>query len=412
MLKSVEIKNYKSCLMTKFDLSVNPIALIGINGSGKTSILSAIRLLKIAFTERHIYRSHSKESLFETGIKAHFIVDDVSVLMRSVINYDFNSQTEEEVVDVETEWKIEGHENPKWYSIPIELLSGAPDYIFERSLQRKLSNKSRQIADYLSARKAFTQKQFSSIKAVVEYVRSINYYSATQFSNPQKCPTSVEMEERESKSSFRGFRINDSHGKYVLDVIKLQKENESKYSRYLNLIGPNGINLIDDLVFEELEFSSEEVSVKTGGTITKEKRKKIIVVPKITLGKKTLSFNQLSEGTFKTIALLFYAIQNENSLLLIEEPEVCVHHGLLKSVIEVIKNESNKKQILMSTHSDYVLDQLEPDNLVMVTRTNEKGTLARRVTKALSKNGYNALHQYLSEIGNLGEFWKEGGFDE
>jgi len=121
--------------------------------------------------------------------------------------------------------------------------------------------------------------------------------------------------------------------------------------------------------------------------------------------------NQLSEGTFKTLALLFYIINDVSELLLIEEPEVCIHHGLLDSIIELIKVQSKKKQIIISTHSDYVLDKLKPENVVLVSRDTDKGTIAKPLSKALSKNDYAALKSYLQDEGNLGEYWKLSEFE-
>ena len=93
-------------------------------------------------------------------------------------------------------------------------------------------------------------------------------------------------------------------------------------------------------------------------------RNKQLIVPYVGVDKTELSFNQLSEGTFKTIALIFYIITDKSNLLLIEEPEVCVHHGLLNSVMSLILLYSRRKQIIISTHSDFVLDKIELWNQV------------------------------------------------
>ena len=39
------------------------------------------------------------------------------------------------------------------------------------------------------------------------------------------------------------------------------------------------------------------------------------------------------------------------------------------------------------------------------------GTEVKNLSKFLSKNEFKALKEYLSESGNLGEYWKEGGFE-
>ena len=142
------------------------------------------------------------------------------------------------------------------------------------------------------------------------------------------------------------------------------------------------------------------------------KKLKKKVVPSIIIDNLNLSPNQLSEGTFKTLALVFYILNDDSNLLLIEEPEVCVHHGLLNSIIELIKIQSNFKQIIISTHSDFVLDKLEPENVVLVDKNRNKGTIAKSLFKTLSKNEFQALKDYLENSGNLGEYWKEGGFED
>ena len=66
---------------------------------------------------------------------------------------------------------------------------------------------------------------------------------------------------------------------------------------------------------------------------------------------------------------------------------------------------------VISTHSDYVIDKLTPENVVLVRKTKESGTVASSLPKSLSRNDFRALKEYLSESGNLGEYWKEGGFE-
>jgi len=181
------------------------------------------------------------------------------------------------------------------------------------------------------------------------------------------------------------------------------------YTRFVNTVNNDGIGLIDDLNFTTVDMPSSSYQVQSGGKIKKIERSRLLIVPSFTISGNILSPNQLSEGTLKTLALLFYVLTDESKLLLIEEPEVCIHHGLLNSIISLIKSQSKKKQIVLSTHSDFVLDQLKPENLLLVQRKGEDGTSANVLTKMLSQNDYKALRSYLEESGNLGEYWKEGG---
>ncbi|WP_374991952.1 AAA family ATPase [Burkholderia multivorans] len=121
-----------------------------------------------------------------------------------------------------------------------------------------------------------------------------------------------------------------------------------------------------------------------------------------------MTFNQLSEGTFKTLALAFYIITDSSRLLMVEEPEVCVHHGLLTRVVDTLKSYSKIKQTFISTHSDLLVDDLEPENIFVVDMIRN-GTRVKQLEDWLPKNAKIALHTYLAESGSLGEYWRSGG---
>jgi len=81
-----------------------------------------------------------------------------------------------------------------------------------------------------------------------------------------------------------------------------------------------------------------------------------------------------------------------------------------KAVIEVIKEYGRTKQIIFSTHSEAVVDSLQPDQLLLVNRYPKKGTIVTSLSKSMSKSGYQALKKYLSTVGSLGEYWRHSGF--
>jgi predicted ATPase len=176
------------------------------------------------------------------------------------------------------------------------------------------------------------------------------------------------------------------------------------------LVKKGGLGLIDNLVWREAKALSNTYEVRSGGKLIAKKRNTLLVVPTILAGRTQISFSQLSEGTFRTLALLFYIINDDTDLLLIEEPEMCVHHGLLASMVEVIKDSAEHKQVIISTHSDHVVDQVRPENVFLVKNEGRKGTRIGPVSAAMSKTEYVALKEYLRSAGNLGEYWRDSGF--
>ena len=239
---------------------------------------------------------------------------------------------------------------------------------------------------------------------------NINYYSASQFSDPSRCPVSLDLEDDRPRSRLKRDTID--HEQFMYDLYRSFKRHTRAFERYRNVIGRDGIGIVDDIAFDEISLPSNFVEVRAGGKTEKKERTKLVIVPTFTIDGNTLSPNQLSEGTFKTLALLYYVLTDDSQLLLVEEPEVCIHHGLLSSIITLIKEETKVKQIIISTHSDYVLDQLEPENVVLIDRKSEKGTKAKPVSKSMSRTDYKALKQYLEVSGNLGEYWREGGLTD
>ena len=237
---------------------------------------------------------------------------------------------------------------------------------------------------------------------------NLSYYSATQFSDPSKCPISIELDD--FRMSFRG-RMNRIHQQFIYDLYRAHKSSNSNFQLFINTVGRNGLGLIDNIEFRDHTIPSSSYKVKTGGKIQQIENTKSIIIPSVKVDGLTLSPNQLSEGTFKTLALVFYILNDKNELLLIEEPEVCIHHGLLSSILQLIIQQSRHKQIIISTHSDYVLDMLKPENILLVHKEYDIGTNVSSISKSMSANDYRVLKDYLESEGNLGEYWKEGGFD-
>jgi hypothetical protein len=87
---------------------------------------------------------------------------------------------------------------------------------------------------------------------------------------------------------------------------------------------------------------------------------------------------------------------------------------ILKSVCyaEINKSFSRKKQMIISTHSDYVLNSVKPENVFRVAYNSKIGTSVLPIRKTMTSREYAALRNYLESVGNLGEYWREGGFED
>jgi len=410
MITRLEISDYRSCLKCSFDLQPHLSVLIGPNASGKTNILNAILLLRKLSQER----GHGRKEEEVTGkskLKVFFNVGGKKAILTATVGSYTDESNADVVVASQQSWYMKDFTgDAKRVNIPLFFVENLPylrrqsrDFIYYDYDSRVMWEAERYFAS-----SHISELVWKALKTIGRFISGTRYYSASQFTNPARCPVSFEIETEGSRS--RGLRLR-GHRKFLYDLFTAFKRNTIGYQQFFDIIGPNGIGLVKKIDFKSLVTSSVEYSVWSGGRFRKRAREKMLVIPQFTVGRDELSPNQLSEGTFKTITLLFYLVTEASSLLLIEEPEVCVHHGLLASIVELIKTYSRDKQIILSTHSDFVLDQVSPSNVYKVSSTPRDGTKVTHIPKSMSRRELAALKEYLETEGNLGEYWKHGGLE-
>jgi len=113
-----------------------------------------------------------------------------------------------------------------------------------------------------------------------------------------------------------------------------------------------------------------------------------------------------SDGTLKMLSYLTLLYDPEPPQLIgIEEPENYLHPRLLPELAEECRKAAARSQLLVTTHSPFFVNGLQPDELWILYR-NEKGYTQAR--KAADMNG---VRDFMSEGAQLGHLWMEGYFD-
>lgn len=396
----IDITNYRSCLKTVLEPTKTLSVLIGANGTGKSNILNAILLLQ----KVNLIRFESRDSFLADRCKitVTFQYKNKKIKRQSIIRFSTDDRNRDEVISFEEKWNLSSLTKiNKWFNIPFELIHQRYDHFYsDQYFNFFLKN---QIPKELK----LNSTVLKTIREISQFSQKISYYSASRFTDPSKCPSSFEIDD---ENSLRRHYNQYDHLQFIYDLYVSHKSNTRGYQEFISIVGSDGIRLIDSIKFKEISAPSKVLEVKAGGKVVKKNRKTLLVIPHFTIKKTKLSPNQLSEGTFKTLALLFYIITDKSKILLIEEPEVCIHHGLLATIMELIRVHSTKKQIIISTHSDFVLDKTDPEQVFLVDN-RENGTVVKHIPNTLSIDNYEALIDYLDNSGNLGEYWKHGGFE-
>ncbi len=398
IIDSIKIINYRSCIDTSFELNDNLTALIGANGAGKTNILNTFSILGSISGERSFYRPVlEKNNIDSSIISASIQLNNKKYDLRFEFYLDFDEYSEN-VRLIKLDYKR--LPLPSWTVIDERDLQYANYYLTEKNNDNK---------EFILSMLQGSRKLKEEKIALIDVLKEIKYFSATKFADPSKASSSIELINVRG-SSTQPRTAHDKFIRELYDTYKLSSK-DGIYKKYLSLVTEHGLSLIQDIDFEKISVPSNTVKVLVGGKYQNKEITRTVIVPRVKIDGLYLSFNQLSEGTFRTLALVFYLLHSKESILLLEEPEVSVHHGLLSSIIELIKIQSKDKQIIISTHSDFVLDKLKPENIILVTK-NTSGTKAEPLASSMSDDDYKYLKKYLEETGSLGEFWRVSGFDD
>jgi len=116
-----------------------------------------------------------------------------------------------------------------------------------------------------------------------------------------------------------------------------------------------------------------------------------------------LSAIRMSDGTLKFLALLAALFHPKPpQLMCIEEPEIGLHPDALHLVAEALVEASRSMQLIVTTHSDALIDALsdQPESVLVCERDFENGTQFQRLSK-------KKLNSWLRDY-TLGQLWRKG----
>ena len=120
-------------------------------------------------------------------------------------------------------------------------------------------------------------------------------------------------------------------------------------------------------------------------------------------GEITVPAIRLSDGTLRYLCLLAVLCHpTPPPLICIEEPELGLHPDIIPGLAELLREASQRCQLIVTTHSDTLVDALTdtPESVVVCQKENGQ-TMMKRLDK-------QELAGWLEKY-SLGDFWMRGG---
>lgn len=342
-LKSLYIKDYKNIHEQTFDFSNNTgyIALIGLNGSGKSNLLEAISLI---FDEL-LGIEHSRQNNVE-GYRISYEIDGQPYTCASL---DENNNT-----------------------IPLD----KKGKIFPSSVIACYSGEDLRLWDM--AYMPYYMRFFN------EALHGKNYVPRTLYINKYSWKIAI---------ISLLFSLNRDVQHFVEDVLHIDVNNVTVQFIYNQISNPqphDAYNWIDRV---EKQYGSKDIPLEElrdfglGNTIhTDLTEDKLIfyylyflsmpkksprqpvdkIITDITIKLGTFEFDSLSEGEKKMIliACITQILGDDNTLVLLDEPDAHVHIENKKAILDAITQYSG--QVILTTHSPIFTNFMEDVNLFLI----------------------------------------------
>ncbi len=431
-ISKLTIRNYRNFQNETFTFTKGINTLIGENGSGKTNIFNAIRLVLDENLPRNV--KYLKETDFNRSIgswKGHWIV----------INVDFEELTNDDKIQcLATHFAgtLGTKGNFNFYFRPNEKTRQKLFDFGNLNISEKTEENFNTLIDEISIddyEPIFTSKAKDIDFANDDfYKKHIGDFENYVFPDPaEKCLNELGVFNR----SFTIYdEISCTYADALRDVVsdlRLYKSNPllALLSEYEKAIDDNEKEQVETLVtslnnkissLDKVKELSGKIKKKIADTVgkaysptieitsnlpneTEDLFKKLTLQVGENINEPTSKIEELSLGganlIFLSLKLLSYQMQlpkNKASyLLLIEEPEAHLHTHIQKTIFQNVSKE--KAQVIFSTHSTHISEVCKIRAINILTKKNNF-TQVSQPTHGLSPNKITHLERYLDASRN------------
>lgn len=392
MLKSIHLKNFFSFSDEKIVLHPEVNVFIGINGSGKSNFLNAIKLLKEGITGK--------------GYKEVIISDFGG--FDAIFNYTKNDKLPIELIfefDAEKLSQLGYYfERSLFYHLYIKRSGSTQNYYLkERVFQEPKQERQNdwiwleiESGSGVASEKddaSGTQKlvkydaldgQESALKAISDPDRYSALYALknaiNQISNYEIFDTRQKSKLRQPMISTSATKL-DSEGEnlpQILNTINInQKDDYRDIKELLHKVNSGYTDIDFNHIGPNIELMLEEENMK-----------------------KSVHVMHISDGTLQFLCLLaILKNRNSGSIISIDEPEVRLHPDMINSIADCIIESSKIRQLFIATHSENLLNSFNLENIKVFEKNNDNCTEVKSFTEEQFAGWYNEF--------SVGQMWRK-----
>jgi AAA15 family ATPase/GTPase len=378
-ISRVHLKGYKSIRDLEIDFKAGLNIIIGPNGSGKTNFLEFLEMIIRRIILRNPFES---EATFD--FKGNDIVTNK---LKLTIN---NDNTELSLphmrFNVESEVYRNGELELKMSGVTSEFSAFNSEPIFEQIEGTRLKDQT-----------PFIEK-LDFENPLTKYFDNINDYYLVYRNNILS-----------GWGGTSGYAINKYHTFSIGTLIDTTIPRKLKSKAFtlkvkdtliknLKRFSPIENIEIDTTSAEETKISDSEIRISNLNLL-------------FTINGQKFRWVNLSDGTKRLFYIITSVLQQNTQVIFLEEPELGIHPDQLFRLMDFLKEQSETKQIIITTHAPEALNILEKNELdrIVVTRYDtEKGTQMHHLSPKKTKKG----QIYMVKVGHLSDFWVHSNLEE
>ncbi len=381
MITKFQVRNFKALRDVTLDLT--PVhVLIGPNDTGKTSILQAIEALcrSVDHPLSHAFTgSWEGNALVWRGNPKLTIAMTASISNKGV-PFDY---------ELDCRFAPNGEQVTVW----LETCT-----LPQRTKPMEFGDKDHeQSGVYLAcfAGQITSDRHWRYVTAVSDALTGVQYYRWIPSLLALPVAPDSQVRYRMAPSGFGLARCLD-------DILGYDRERFSALEKRFTQIFPEvkSIMLKPEMAYQEA-YNPEQIDMLSKGHGKGLYFKFVDDGPEV-------SASQVSDGLLLVLAYLAVLYLPEPPrVLLIEEPENGIHPKRLQDVLKILRElvaEQSHVQVILTTHSPYVVDLFEPNEVTLCRKDNDGSISVRRLSDS------KAVREQL-DIFTLGEIWTGEGDD-